>query len=100
MSRVMEIISPDPPEIVAKKAYIAFKRVRGRVLEYNPANFVEGKVYVGNVPAFMTVEWIPHRDGERVRVDISATSGDELNRSADIAMYRFADAFKAVTAED
>jgi hypothetical protein len=100
MSRVMEIVSPDPPEIVAKKAYIAFKRIRGRVQEYNPSEFVEGKVYIGGTPAFMTVEWKRHRDGQRMRLDISATSGDELNRSADVALYRFMDAFKAVTAEE
>ena len=100
MSRVMEIVSPDSPEIVAKKVYIAFRRIRGRVYEHNPSQFVEGKVYIGHTPALMTIEWKRHRDGQRMLVDISASSGDELNRSADVAMYRFLDAFKAVTDED
>jgi hypothetical protein len=100
MSRVMEIVSPDSPEVVAKKVYIAFRRIRGRVYEYDPSLFVEGKVYIGSTPALMTIEWKRHRDGQRMLVDIAASSGDELNRSADVALYRFLDAFKTVTDED
>jgi hypothetical protein len=100
MSRFLEIVSPDSREIVAKKAYIAFRRIRGKVLEYNPEHFVEGKVYIGPTPAFLVVEWVTHKDGQRIRLDISATSGDELSKAADVAMFRFSDAFKAVTNED
>jgi hypothetical protein len=90
----MEIVSPDALDVVSRRAYTAFRRI-GKVLEYNPTEFVEGRIYVNGWPALVTVEWRPHRDGERVCVDIAASSNDELNRAADEAMYRFASEFKS-----
>jgi hypothetical protein len=95
----MELVSADTTEIVSKRAYTAFRRI-GKVLEYKPAEFVEGRIFVNGWPALVTVEWRPHRDGERVCVDIAATSNDELSRAADEAMYRFARAFKTVGPDD
>jgi hypothetical protein len=95
MSRVMELVTEDPVETVSKRAYTAFRRI-GRVNGYKPTEYVEGKVYIDGWPALLTVEWSPHRDGVRTRVDISATSADELSRAADEAMYKFAAAFKHV----
>lgn len=98
MSRVLEVIVEDTPEVVTKRAYAAFRKI-GRVQEYNPAEFVEGRVYVEGYPAMLTVEWHPHRDTGRMRLDLSANSGDELNRAADAAMYLFARTYKALTPE-
>jgi hypothetical protein len=95
----MEIVTYDSPEIVSLRAHEAALQI-GRVLEYQPTEFVEAKVYSDGYPALLTVEWRPHRDGERIRLDISATSRDELSRAADAALYRFADAFKAIREED
>lgn len=95
----MEIVTYDTPEIVSQRAHEAALRI-GKVLEYKPAEFVEAKVYTDGYPALLTVEWHPHRDGERIRLDISASSRDELSRAADSALYRFADAFKAIREED
>ena len=95
----MEIVTYDSMEIVSLRAHEAALRI-GKVLEYKPAEFVEAKVYTDGYPALLTVEWHPHRDGERIRLDISASSRDELSRAADSALYRFADAFKAIREED
>lgn len=95
----MEIVTYDSMEIVSMRAHEAALRI-GKVLEYKPAEFVEAKVYTDGYPALLTVEWRPHRDGERIRLDISASSRDELSRAADSALYRFADAFKAIREED
>jgi hypothetical protein len=95
----MEIVTADTPEVVSKRVYTAFRRV-GRVLEYKPSEFVEGRIFVHGWPALVTVEWRPHRDGERVCVDIAATSNDELSRAADEALYRFAREFRNVGPDD
>lgn len=95
----MEIVTHDSLEIVSQRAYEAVRKI-GRVIEFDPSRFVEGKVYVNGYPALLTVEWKMHRDGERVRVDISATSNDELSRAADSTLYRFAEAFKSIQADD
>lgn len=91
----MELVTEDSVETVSKRAYTAFRRI-GKVQDYKPQNYVEGKVYIDGWPALLTVEWQQHRDGVRTRVDISATSADELSRAADEAMYKFAAAFKQV----
>ena len=52
MSRVMEIVTADTPEAVSKRAYMAFRRI-GKVLEYNPAEFVEGRIFVNGWPALL-----------------------------------------------
>jgi hypothetical protein len=95
----MEIVSADPADLVARRAHKAFRRI-GKVDEYDAASFVEGRVNVDGYTAYMTVEWKPHRDGERVKVDIAASSNDSLSRAADSAMYLFLDTFKAVTPEE
>lgn len=95
----MEIVTYDSMEIASKRAHEAALRI-GRVIEYKPEEFVEAKVYTNGYPALLTVEWHLHRDGERIRLDISASSRDELSRAADSALYRFADAFKAIREED
>lgn len=95
----MEIVTYDTPETVSQRAHEAALRI-GKVLEYKPAEFVEAKVYTDGYPALLTVEWHPHRDGKRIRLDISASSRDALSRAADSALYRFADAFKAIREED
>ncbi len=61
---------------------------------------MEGKIYSDGWPAYVTVEFRPYRDGERTMLDISATSGDTLNRAADEAMYRFGRTFSALPVED
>jgi|GEM_PF-4851712 len=94
----MEIVTPDSRELVAQRAYEAVRKI-GKVVEYNPEKFVEAKVYTNGYPALLTVEWNLHRDGERTRVDISATSRDELSRAADSALYRFTDTFKDLQVE-
>jgi hypothetical protein len=99
MSRVMEIVSADTLEVVSKRVYTAFRRI-GKVLEYKPTEFIEGRIFVNGWPALVTVEWRPHRDGKRVCVDIAATSNDELSRAADEAMYRLAREFKAIGPDD
>ena len=91
----MELVTEDPLDTVSKRAYTAFRHI-GRVQDYKPTEYVEGKVYIDGWPALLTVEWKSHRDGVRTRVDISATSADELSRAADEAMYKFAAAFKRV----
>ncbi len=95
----MEIVTYDSMEIVSLRAHEATLRI-GKVLEYKPTEFVEAKVYTDGYPALLTVEWHPHRDGERIRLDISASSRDVLSRAADSALYRFADAFKSIHEED
>ncbi len=95
MSRVMELVTEDSADLVAKRAYTAFRKI-GKVHEYKPQSHVEGKVYIDGWPALLTVEWRPHRDGVRVRLDISATSADTLSRAADEAMYKFAEMFKRI----
>jgi len=95
----MEIVTPDAADVVSKRVYVAFRRI-GKVLEYNPTEFVEGRIYVNGWPALVTVEWRPHRDGKHVCVDIAATSNDQLNRAADEAMYRFAHEFTSTRDSD
>lgn len=99
MSRVMEIVSSDPADIVARRAHTAFRRI-GRIDEYDPASFVEGRVSIDGYTAYMTVEWKPHRDQQRVKLDIAATSNDTLSRAADSAMYMFLDTYKTITPAD
>jgi hypothetical protein len=99
MSRVMELVTQDSLEVTAQRAYEAYRRV-GKVLEYDPAGHVEGKIYIDGYPALLTVEWKTHRDGQRVQLDVSATSNDELSRAADGALYRYLGAFKKVTPEE
>ncbi|MDX1932877.1 MAG: hypothetical protein SFU56_09760 [Capsulimonadales bacterium] len=98
MSRVMELVTEDPAEVVAKRAYTAFRTI-GKVKNYDPSRSVAGKVYIDGWPALLTVEWKPHRDGVRTRLDISATSADELSRAADGAMYKFASVFRNIEPE-
>lgn len=97
MSRILEIDTSDSVEVASVRAFTAFRRV-GRVLDYDAAGSIEGKIYVRAEPAFVVVEWTA--DKNRTRIDISATSGDSLNRAADEAMYLFARTFKAVTPQD
>ena len=99
MSRILEIVSHDPMDIVSKRAYRAFKRI-GRVDEYDPEQFIEGRINVDGYTAFVTIEWRKHRDTERVRLDIAASSNDTLSRAADQAMYLFAHTFKEISPED
>lgn len=99
MSRVLEVVVEDAPEIVPKRAYAAFRRI-GKVLEYKPDEFIEGRVYVEGWPALLTVEWHPSREEGRFRLDLAATSSDELSRAADASMYLFARTYKALTAEE
>lgn len=91
MSRYLEMMVDGTLESVADRAFRAFKSI-GRVEEHDPRSYVEGTIRVEGVPAFVTVEWLPR--GERVRLDIAASSDDTLNRAADVAMYRFAHAYK------
>ena len=93
----MEIVSGDPADIVARRAYKAFRRI-GKVDEYDPAHFVEGRIYIDGYTAYVTVEWNPYK--ERMRLDIAASSNDELSRVADQAMYSFAHTFKEIAPED
>lgn len=97
MSRVMEIVCDDPTEIVAKRARKAFVRI-GKIDAYDAEKSLRGRVGIDGYTAYLTVEWVPHKD--RIRVDIRARSDDELSRAADQSMYRFLDAFKHVRPED
>lgn len=94
----MEVVTHDSLEVTAQRAYEAYRKV-GKVLEFDPKSYVEGKIYMDGYPALLTVEWTKHRDGERVRVDVSASSNDELSRAADAALYRYLGAFKQMTPE-
>ena len=99
MSRVMEIVSADPADLVARRAHRAFKRI-GKIDEYDPNTFVEGRVTVDGYTAYMTVEWKLHRDQQRMKLDIAASSNDTLSRAADSAMYLFLETFKNITPAD
>lgn len=94
----MEIVTPDDLAATSKRAYNTFRQI-GKIHEYQPNKFVEGKIYSNGWPAYVVVEFRPYRDGERTMLDISATSGDTLNRAADEAMYRFGRTFSALPIE-
>lgn len=95
MSRVMEVVVDDPIEIAARRARKAFQRI-GKIDEYHPATHMEGRIYCNGYPARVKINWKTHRDNKRVRLDIAATSYDELSRAADVAMYRFARTYKEI----
>jgi hypothetical protein len=99
MSRVLEVVVEDAPEVVIKRAYAAFRKI-GRIQEFDPAAFVEGRVFVEGYQAHLTVEWRPHRDTGKIRLDLAATSGDELSRAADASLYLFARTYKALTPKE
>ena len=95
----MELVTADTLELASQRAYTAFRRI-GRVKEYQADSFVKGKIYIDGWPAQVQVEWLPYRNGAQVRLDIAATSDDELNRAADEAMYKFVAEFKNVNQDN
>ncbi len=97
MSRVMEIVSDGPIDVVARRALKAFKRI-GKLDRFDPETSLTGRVGINGYTAFMNIAWVPHK--ERFRLDISARSDDELSRVADQAMYRFLDIYKTISPAD
>jgi hypothetical protein len=93
MSRYLEIAVDGTLERVAERAHRAFRAV-GRVATHDPQSCVAGTIRVDGIPASVTVAWVPA--GDRIKLDIAATSHDTLSKAADSALYRFARSYKDV----
>ncbi len=95
MSRVMEVVVDDPIEVAARRAHRAFRRI-GKVDDFDAATHINGRIYTNGYPARVKIRWNMHRDNVRVRIDVAATSYDQLSQAADAAMYRFARTYKEI----